>query len=181
MSKVRQLASLAKKTPIPWAKTEPPNVHHVRPVVLPWQEVLRAPIVWPAHSKKPQPRAKRVVPFVHRAITRTGQTWTRASNAPLAMLNRLQDKRRALNAAPVNSKMLPVRFIVHCVQIRRTLVKKEETVVVLIAQLVGHLKMAVRNVSRVVRVRLAMGVKNVHWGLPEKETTMMLPNANNVI
>ena len=97
------------------------------------------------------------------------------------MLNRLQDKRRALNAAPVNSKMLPVRFIVHCVQIRRTLVKKEETVVVLIAQLVGHLKMAVRNVSRVVRVRLAMGVKNVHWGLPEKETTMMLPNANNVI
>jgi hypothetical protein len=61
------------------------------------------------------------------------------------------------------------------------LVKKEETVVVLIAQLVGHLKMAVRNVSRVVRVRLAMGVKNVHWGLPEKETTIMLPNANNVI
>ena len=38
----------------------------------------------------------------------------------------------------------------------------------------------VPNVSRVVRVRLAMGVKNVHWGLPEKETTIMLPNANNV-
>jgi len=155
------------------------NAILVRKVDLPWQEVHRAPIVWPANLKKRQ-TTKRFVPPVHRAITRTRQTWTRASNAHLGMPNRLQDKRRALNAAPVNSKMLPVRFIVHCVQIRPTLVKKEETVVVLIAQLVGHLKMAVRNVSRVVRVRLAMGVKNVHWGLPEKETTIMLPNANNV-
>jgi hypothetical protein len=96
------------------------------------------------------------------------------------MLNRLQDKRRALNAAPVNSKMLPVRFIVHCVQVRRTLVKKEETVVVLIAQLVGHLTMAVRNVSRVVRVRLAMGVNIALLGMLEQEPTVMLPNANNV-
>ena len=108
MSKVRQVASFAKKTPIPWTKTEPPNAHHVRKVDLPWQEVLRAPIVWLANLKKRQAPMKRFVPLVHRAITRTRQTWTRASNAPLAMLNRLQDKRRALNAVLVNLMLMLV-------------------------------------------------------------------------
>ena len=96
------------------------------------------------------------------------------------MLNLLRNKHRALNAALVNSMMLPVRFVVHCVRIRRTLVEKEETALASIVQWGGCPKMAVRNVSRAVRVRLAMGVKIVHWGLPEKETTLMLPNVNNV-
>jgi hypothetical protein len=47
------------------------------------------------------------------------------------------------------------------------------------ARLVGRPKSAVRNVSRVVQVHLASGVKIVHWDLPENETTI-LPNANNV-
>ena len=74
MSKVRRLASLAKKTPIPRTKTEPPNAFHVRKVVLPWQEVHRAPIVWPANLKKRQTPTKRFVPLVYRAITRTRPT-----------------------------------------------------------------------------------------------------------
>ena len=74
MSKVRRLASFAKKTPIPRTKTEPLNAFHVRKVVLPWQEVHRAPIVWPDSLKKRQTRTKRSVPLVHRAITRTRPT-----------------------------------------------------------------------------------------------------------
>ena len=108
MSKVRRLASLAKKTPIPRTKTEPPNAFHVRKVVLPWQEVHRAPIVWPANLKKRQAPAKRFVPLVNRAITRTSQTWTRASNAHVDMPNRPPGKRRALNAALVNSMVMLV-------------------------------------------------------------------------
>jgi hypothetical protein len=38
----------------------------------------------------------------------------------------------------------------------------------------------VLNASRVVRVRLATVAKIVLKALPEKETTPMLPNANNV-
>jgi hypothetical protein len=71
MSKVRRRASFVKQTPIPRTKTEPPNAFHARKVVLPRQEVLRAPIVWPANFKKRQTPAKRFVPLVHRAITRT--------------------------------------------------------------------------------------------------------------
>ena len=88
MSKVRRLASFAKKTPIPRTKTEPPNAFHARKVDPPWQAVHRAPIVWPANFKKQQAPAKRFVPLVYRAITRTRQTWTRASNAHLGMPNR---------------------------------------------------------------------------------------------
>ena len=73
MSKVRRRASFVKQTPIPRTKTEPPNAFHVRKVVLPWQEVHRAPIVWPANLKKRQ-TTERFVPPVHRAITRTRQT-----------------------------------------------------------------------------------------------------------
>jgi hypothetical protein len=50
------------------------NAILVRKVDLPWQEVHRAPIVWPANLKKRQAPAKRFVPLVHRAITRTRQT-----------------------------------------------------------------------------------------------------------
>ena len=42
---------------------------------------------------------------------------------------------------------------------RRTLVKREETAVVLIAQLVGRPKTAVRNAWRAARGRLVLGVK----------------------
>ena len=106
---MRKLASFAKKTHIPWTKTEPPNAHHVRPVVLPWQEVCRALIVWPANFKKLQPRAKRVVPFVQRAITRTRPTWTRASNVQLGMPNRRPGKRRVFHASKENTTMSKVR------------------------------------------------------------------------
>ena len=57
MSKVRQRASFAKITPIPRTKTEPPNAHRVRKADLPWQEVRRAPIVWPGNLKRRQPPA----------------------------------------------------------------------------------------------------------------------------
>ena len=87
-------------------------------------------------------------------------------------LNRRPDKRCALNAAPVNSTMLLVQFVVQCVHIRRTFMEKEETTVALLVQLVGLPKLAVQNVVRVVRVRLALGVKIAHWVLPEKETTV---------
>jgi len=75
---------------------------------------------------------------------------------------------------------LSVQFVVHCVQIRRTLVKKEETAVASIAPLDGRPKSAVQNVSLAVRVHSALGVKIVHWGLQDKGTTMILPNADNV-
>ena len=88
MLKVRRRASNAKQTPFPRTKTEPPNAFHVRKVVLPCQEVHRAPIVWPANLKKRQAPAKRFVPLVNRAITRTRQTWTRACSAHLGMPNR---------------------------------------------------------------------------------------------
>ena len=74
MSKARRLASFAKLTPFPRTKTEPPNAHRVRKADLPWQEVHRAPIVWPANLKKRPTRTKKFVPLVHRAITRTRQT-----------------------------------------------------------------------------------------------------------
>ena len=63
---------------------------------------------------------------------------------------------------------------------RRTLVKKEETTVASIAQLDGRPKTAVLNVPRVVRVHLALGVKLARWVMPEKETTLMQRNVNNV-
>ena len=70
-------------------------------------EVHRAPIVWPANLKKRQ-TTERFVPPVHRAITRTRQTWTRASNAHVGMPNRPLGKRRALIAVLVNSMLILV-------------------------------------------------------------------------
>ena len=75
--------------------------------------------------------------------------------------------------------MLLVQFVVQCVHIRRTFMEKEETTVALLVQLVGLPKLAVQNVVRVVRVRLALGVKIARWVLPEKETTVMQCNVNN--
>ena len=57
---------------------------------------------------------------------------------------------------------------------------KEETVVALIAQVVGCPKMEVRNVSRVVRVRLAMGVNIALQGMQEKEMTLIRRSADHV-
>jgi hypothetical protein len=109
MSKVRRFASFAKKTPIPRTKTEPPNAYHVRKVVLPRKEVHRVPIVWPANLKKRQAPTKRFVPLVNRALTRTRQTWTRASNAHLGMLNHRLGKRRVYHASKENTTILKVR------------------------------------------------------------------------
>ena len=111
MWKVRKRASFAKQTPIPRTKTEPPSAVHVQAVVLPKKEAQNAPIVWRGNTKKPRALTKRFAPSVHRASTRTHQTCKRASSARLDMLNLLRNKRRALNAAPVNSTMLQVLLV----------------------------------------------------------------------
>jgi hypothetical protein len=77
---------------------DPRPAFHVRKAVLPRKEVLRAPIVWPANWKKTRAPAKRFVPLVHRAATRTDQTCKHASSAQLAMLNLLGNKRRVMIA-----------------------------------------------------------------------------------
>ena len=90
MRKVRKLANFAKQTPIPRTKTEPPSAVHVREVVLPKQEVLRAAIVWRGNLKKRQTPTKRFVPFVYRGITQTSRTRPmRANTAPKDATNRL--------------------------------------------------------------------------------------------
>ena len=63
---------------------------------------------WLGSLKTQRPVLKRRVPFVPPAPTRIHQTCQRASSAQLAMHNRLRNKRRALNAVPVNSTMLQV-------------------------------------------------------------------------
>jgi len=100
--------------------------------------------------------------------------------APLVLVKVIQDKLRAFLAVPVNSTMLQGLIVAKCVSIRRTLVAKKETAVASIVQSVGRPKKAVRNVSRAVPVRLALGVKIVLQVLPEQETTTMRRNANNV-
>ena len=159
---------------------DPLNAFHVRKAVPPWQEVHRAPIVWPANLKKRRSPAKRNVPLVHRAITRTRQTWTRASNAHLGMPNRPPGKRRAFPASKENTTMSKVRrraSLAKKTPIPRT---KTEPPNALIVQRVGRPMTAVQNVSLAVRVHSALSVKIVHWVLPDKGTTMILPNADNV-
>ena len=85
----------------------------------------------------------------------------RAMHAPLVLVKVTKDKLRVQNAAPVNSTMWPVRSIAHCVQIRRTLVTREETAVASIVQLVGRPLVAVLNVKRAGLERSVLGVKNV--------------------
>ena len=80
----------------------------------------------------------------------------------LAVITKMKSRRhRALNAAPVNSMMLPVQFVANLVSIQRTLVAKEETAVALIAQLVGRPKTAVPNALCVALERTALGVNFV--------------------
>ena len=61
---------------------------------------------------------------------------------------------------------------------QRTLGGKEETAVASIVQRVGRPTTAVRNVSRVVRVRLAKAVKIAQLDLLDQEKTTQ-PNAKN--
>ena len=63
---------------------------------------------------------------------------------------------------------------------QRTLVTREETAVASIVQLVGRPPVAVPNAKRAVRGRSAMVAKIAHWGLQEKEMTLMRRNAYNV-
>jgi hypothetical protein len=58
------------------------------------------------------------------------------------------------------------------------MVKREETPVALIVPLGGRPKTAVPNAPPAARARLDKAAKIAHWGLHEKETTM-LPNAND--
>jgi hypothetical protein len=60
------------------------------------------------------------------------------------------------------------------------MVKKEGTVVVLSVQLGGPLMMVVLDAKRAVLEHLVLGVKIVRWVTQERETTLMLHNANNV-
>jgi len=71
----------------------------------------------------------------------------------------IKDKRRAQNAALVNIMTFLVLLFVNYVEILPMLVERVETVVVLIAQPVGPLKMEVPNVPRAVRERMAKAVK----------------------
>ena len=79
----------------------------------------------------------------------------------------MKDRCRVYHAVPANSTMLQVLKNANHVQSLRTLVKKKETAVVLIAQRVGRPRRAVRNVSRVVREHLVLDVKIVHWVMQE--------------
>ena len=103
-----------------------------------------------------------------------------ANNAPLVSVRVTKDRRRAQNAARVNSTMLRVLLVANYVSVRRTLVEREETAVASIAQLVGLPIMAVRNVPRAVPVRLVLGVEIALWAMPEQGTTMMRHNVHNV-
>ena len=66
--------------------------------------------------------------------------------APLVSVKVIQDRRRALNAVPVNLTTWRVLGVADYVSIRRTLMAKEETRVVSIARSGGRLQKAVRNV-----------------------------------
>ena len=97
-----------------------PKIRHRRPqtvlhpvIFVPWVEQQETGVscvrnAWLGSLKTQRPVVKRRVPFVPPATTRIHQTCKRVSSAQLVMLNLLRNKRRALNAAPVNSTMLPV-------------------------------------------------------------------------
>jgi hypothetical protein len=72
-------------------------------------------------------------------------------------------------------------MLANTVKVKKKMVTSLIQRLVLVVQLVSFLwKKEVRNASRVVRVRLAMGVKIAPKGMQEQEPTVMLPNANNV-
>ena len=92
----------------------------------------------------------------------------------------IQVKLLVYHAAPVNSMTLWVDLCANFVQIRLTLVAKEETPVAQLAPQVGPPKTVVPNVPRAVRVRLVTVARIAPSGLREKELTQMPLNANNV-
>ena len=63
---------------------------------------------------------------------------------------------------------------------QRTLAEKVETAVASIAQWVGRPPVAVPNAKRAVRGRSAMVAKIAHWGLQEKEMTLIRRSADHV-
>ena len=102
------------------------------------------------------------------------------NNVQVDLVKATKDKLRVSNAAPVNLMTLLALMHANHVSSRRILAGKEETVVVLIAQPVGPLKMVVPNVSLAVLARLVLVAPIAHWDLPEKEMTLMRRNADNV-
>jgi len=108
IKKARLRVKIALKTRRQPIANVPHHVTHVVQVGRHQTEVCHVRNVWPGNSKNPQARAERIVPFVYPASTRTFQTCHRASSAHVGMRNRLRNKRRALNAAPVNSMTMLV-------------------------------------------------------------------------
>ena len=108
IKKARVRVKIALKTRQPPIANVP---HHVTLAVRAEQHRTEACLVrnvWLANLKKRQ-TTERFVPLVHRAITRTRQTWPRASNAHLGMPNRCPNKRRAFPASKENTTMPKVR------------------------------------------------------------------------
>jgi hypothetical protein len=97
------------------------------------------------------------------------------------MPNRRPGKRRALNAVLVNSMVILGLLHVNLARKTRITVTKEETAVASIVPRGGRPKMAVRNAKRAVRGRSAMVAKIAHWGLQEKEMTVIRRSADHVI
>ena len=135
---------------------------------------------WPGNLKKSPAQAKIFVPVVHPAITRMHPTCQRANSAHLGMPNRRPGKRRALNAVPVSSMVILVWLHVNRARITRITATKEETAVASIVQLVGRPPVAVPNAKRAARGRSAMVAKIAHWGLQEKEMTLIRRSADHV-
>ena len=104
----------------------------------------------------------------------------RVWDAQLDIAKVIQAKLPVFHVAPVNLMTLLVPRHAHLVTSRRSLVAKEETKVALLAQRVGRPKTAVRNAKRAVRERSVMVARIAHWGLHEKEMTLMRRNADNV-
>ena len=96
------------------------------------------------------------------------------------MPNRRPGKRRALNAVLVNSMAMLVWLRVNLARKTRITETKEETALASIVQWVGLPKTAVQNAKCAVRGRSVMVAKIAHWGLQEKEMTLMRRNADNV-
>jgi hypothetical protein len=157
----------------------------------PWKDHLNAtPVTTVRRPRKAVPNAKRAVledtaPGVKTArkvntVMVLIQLPRHVAIAPPVITTTTRAKDRVCHAVPVNSTMLQVLLVANYVSTQPTLVAKEETAVASIVQQVGLPKTAVQNVLRAVRVRLALGVKSVHWGFPEKGTIQMRLNANNV-
>ena len=103
----------------------------------------------------------------------------RVKIAPKGFTKTSREHRTACLVCPVNFKF-PV---VDCLAIN---VQPTQQVKVPIQPPANHVMLekipspAVLNVPRVVRVHLALGVKFARWVMPEKETTLMQRNVNNV-